>query len=292
MNKDSIKYKLSLASQLQSEGKHLYAIQVLKSLMLESNDEHIYFQLAELYEDLGFIKSGQNILNDLQTIYPENLDVKLYIGQFLLRNSQWFDAIEILNEVSTSKPTAIFLIGYSYMMLNEFELASDYFRRFITSGDNGELKQEANLYLAKIEYELQNFDLALKYAENAKYIYSNFWELNLILAKVYYSLGMFTHAQKPIQKALKHSTKEPAILEFAGKIFFALEDYHKAEFYFSEYIEQSSEISAEIYTLLARSFLKQKKEKEAGLFFNLALQIDPEYLPAADGVKDLKNFSG
>lgn len=290
MDEESLKYKLKLAAQLQSEGKHLHAIQLLKSLMTESDDEQIYFQLAELYEELGFVKSGKNILLDLQEIYPANKDIKLYLGQFLLRNSEWFDAIEVLNEISDKDYAALFLIGYSYMMLNEFELASDYFSRYILSNDNSELKQEANLYLAKIEYELQHYDIALKYAEDAKYIYSNFWELNLILAKVYYSLGMFTHALTPIQKALKFSSKENSILEFAGKIFFAIEDYEKAEEYFSQYIEQSSEVSTEIYTLLARTFLKQMKIKEAGLFFELALQIDPDNNQAANGLKEINNF--
>ncbi len=63
------------------------------------------------------------------------------------------------------------------------------------------LKQEANLYLAKIEFELHNYNSALDYANKAKYLFSDFWELNLILAKVYYSLDMFTHAVNPIQKA-------------------------------------------------------------------------------------------
>lgn len=291
MDKENLKYKLKLADQLQAEGKHLHAIQLLKSLMLESNDEYIYFQLAELYEELGFVKSGQNVLIELQEIYPDNSDVKLFLGQFLLRNSQWFDAIEVLSDISDKNPSALFLIGYSYMMLNEFELSSDYFRRYILSNDNNELKQEANLYLAKIEYELQHYDTALKYAEDAQYIYSNFWELNLILAKVYYSLGMHTHALTPIQKALKFSSKESSILEFAGKIFFAVEDYDKAEEYFTQYIEQSSEVSAEIYTLLARTFLKQKKVKEATLFFQLALQLDPDYSQAANGLKDINKFN-
>ncbi len=70
------------------------------------------------------------------------------------------------------------------------------------------------------------------------------------------------------------------MLEFAGKIYFQQSDYKNAEKYFSEFIEQSSEVSAEIYTLLAKSFLKQRKIEEANLFFELALKIDPAYQQA------------
>ena len=50
----------------------------------------------------------------------------------------------------------------------------------------------------------------------------------------------------------------------------------------------SNEVSAEIYTLLAKSFLKQRKKEEAKLFFELALNIDPEYKPAANGKEELQ----
>jgi len=100
-------------------------------------------------------------------------------------------------------------------------------------------------------------------------------------------LGMFTHANAPIQKALKSNPKDASVLEFAGKICFQQSDYKNAEKYFSAFIEQSSEVSAEIYTLLAKSFLKQRKIEEANLFFELALKIDPVYQQAISGKIDL-----
>lgn len=288
MNDDQLKYKLKMVSNFLAEGKALHALQILNSLLIEDASDEIYFQLAELYEDLGFAQSGKNVLLELINVSPENIEAKLFLGQYLLRNAQWFEAIEVLHLISNSTPSALFLIGYSYMMINEYELSAEFFKKFISGNSDNQLKQEANLYLAKIEYELNNFDSALNYAKDAQYLYSDFWELNLILAKVYYSLDMFTHAATPIQKALKLNPKEATVKEFAGKIYFKLEDYKKAEFYFTEYIELSSEVSAEVYTLLARSFLKLRKTVEANLFFELALQVDPEYSPAVIGKKDLK----
>lgn len=282
MDDERIKFKLKLASAFISEGKNLHAVQVYLNLIEETEKEEIYFHLAELYEDMGFIDSGKNILSNLVRSKNNN-DVTLYFGQYLLRNSRWIEAIEILNSISETTPAALFLIAYSYMMLNEFELAKEYFADFITFDEKNDLKQEANLYLAKIEYELRNYNSALNYATNAQYLYSDFWELNLILAKVYYSLDMFTHAVNPIQKALKLNPKDASVQEFAGKIYYQLQDFKKAEKYFSEFIDLSSEVSAEIYTLLAKSFLKQRKMEEANLFFELALQTDPAYQPAIAG---------
>ena len=282
MDDERIKFKLKLASAFISEGKNLHAVQVYLNLIEETEREEIYFHLAELYEDMGFIDSGKNILSNLVRLKNNN-DVTLYFGQYLLRNSRWIEAIEILNSISETTPAALFLIAYSYMMLNKFELAKEYFADFITFDEKNDLKQEANLYLAKIEYELRNYNSALNYATNAQYLYSDFWELNLILAKVYYSLDMFTHAVNPIQKALKLNPKDVSVQEFAGKIYYQLQDFKKAEKYLSEFIDLSSEVSAEIYTLLAKSFLKQRKMEEANLFFELALQTDPAYQPAIAG---------
>lgn len=287
MDEERIKFKLKLVSAFISEGKNLHAVQVLKYLAEETGREDIYFQLAELYEDMGFVDAGINVLTDLTQLKVNNNDINLYFGQYLLRNSKWNEAVEVLNDIVNSTPAALFLIAYSYMMMNEFELAKEYFSKFILSDEKNDLKQEANLYLAKIEYELHNYDSALNYATNAQFLYSEFWELNLILAKVYYSLDMFTHAVNPIQKAIKLNPKDASVQEFAGKIYFQLQDYKKAEKFFSEFIELSSDISAEIYTLLAKSFVKQRKIDEANLFFDLALKIDPAYLPAIAGKGNL-----
>ncbi len=259
MEEERIKYKLKLASIFISEGKNLHAVQIYKKLIEEIEKEEFYYQLAELYEDMGFIDAGKKILSELLQIKNDSNDAAMYFGQYLLRNSKWFEAIEVLNKISDSTSPTNFLIGYAYMMLNQFELSKEYFTKYVSTDDKSELKQEANLYLAKIEYELNNFDSALNYAKNAQFVYSDSWELNLILAKVYYSLEMFTHSVTPIQKAIKLNPKEPTVLEFAGKIYFQLQDYKKAEHYLSECIEQSSEVSAEIYTFMAKSFLKTKK---------------------------------
>lgn len=287
MDEERIKFKLKLVSAFISEGKNLHAVQVLKYLAEETGREDIYFQLAELYEDMGFVDAGINVLTDLTQLKVNNNDINLYFGQYLLRNSKWNEAVKVLNDIVNSTPAALFLIAYSYMMMNEFELAKEYFSKFILSDEKNDLKQEANLYLAKIEYELHNYDSALNYATNAQFLYSEFWELNLILAKVYYSLDMFTHAVNPIQKAIKLNPKDASVQEFAGKIYFQVQDYKKAEKFFSEFIELSSDISAEIYTLLAKSFVKQRKIDEANLFFDLALKIDPAYQPAIAGKGNL-----
>jgi tetratricopeptide (TPR) repeat protein len=287
LEEERIKYKLKLASAFISEGKNLHAIQIYKNLIEETENEYVYLLLAELYEDMLFIDSGEKVLRDLMELKENKTEVAMYLGQYLLRYSKWRESIEILNNLSNKIHSSNFLIGYAYLMLNQFEKSKEYFTIYLSSDEKSELKQEANIYLAKIEYELNNFNSALNYAKSAQFIYSDFWELNLIVAKVYYSLEMFSHAVSPIEKAIKLNPKDISVLEFAGKIYYQLEDFKKAEKYFSECIEHSESISAEVYTLLAKSFVKQKKYTDADLFFTLALKIDPAYQPAIAGKSNL-----
>lgn len=283
MNDEQVKYHLNRVRFFISEGKKLHAIQQLHLLMNETELDEVRFMLADLYEEMNFVNSGVKILSAYVEDFPENNDAKLFFAQYLMRNTLWFEAIEVLEKIPQNNDAAKFLIGYAYYMLKEFNLAEEYFTQFINSKEKNELREEAKFYLAKIEYELNNYQSALNFAKDAEYLFSDSWDLNLTLAKVYFKLEMYSHAITPIHKALKLNSKEVSVKEWAGKIYFHLEDFKKACKYFSECIDLSSEVTAEIYTYLAKSFLKLKKLEEAEMFFKIALQIDPDYLPAIEG---------
>lgn len=287
MDDEKLKYKLKLASIYISEGKNLHAIQVYQQLLDLSDNFDPYFLLAELYEDMGFVDSAINLLSNLYTKLGENEKVSFHFGQFLLRNAKWIEAIQVFDGIKKNNTYVLYLIGYSYLMMNEYELSKEYFTDYLNSNGQKDLKIEANLYLAKIEYELKNYNSALDFATKAQFVYSDFWELNLTLAKIYFSLKMFNHALAPIQKALKMNSEDVVVQEFAGRIYYESEDYEKSIFHFSKAIELSSEVTADVYTMLAKSFLKKQKLKEAKMFFDLALRLNPHFEPAVNGIKAL-----
>ncbi|GIK21069.1 MAG: CDC27 family protein [Ignavibacteriaceae bacterium] len=240
MKDEKVKYKLKLASTYVSEGKNLHAIQIYKRLLNVKDSVETYYLLAELYENMGFVDSAITLLDQLHSMFPEDIDISLYYGQFLLRNSKWFEAVQVLDNIKQSSSYVLYLIAYSYLMINEYELSKEYFTDYIKSNDNDELKLRAHLNLAKIEYELKNYDKALDFITKAQFVYSDFWELNLISAKIYYSLKMYNHALTSIEKALKTNANDAGVQEFAGRIFYALEDFEKSEMHFSKAIELSS----------------------------------------------------
>ncbi len=277
-SKYKFEHKIDLAKAFEADGKHLHAIQIYQSILEEYPDEiETYFRIANLYEITGNILPAINLLKQFLEDEPENKDLRLFLGQFLLRNSKWEEAVETLSFIlPQEEPAVSFFIGYAHFMLEEFELAKISFLNFISYEKQSELIHEANIYLAKVELKLKNYEEALRYAKKAEAMYANFWELNKIYAETYYNLGMYAHAVKPIEKAIKLNPEIPAPYELAGKIYLKLGDYSKAEKNFLRYIESIEDASSDIYTKLAEACLKNHKAKDALAYYDIAIKLDPQ----------------
>jgi tetratricopeptide (TPR) repeat protein len=288
----SLDHKIKSAHSFESEGRLLHAAQIYISIIDEyPNFVDAYFNLAHLYEKLGNINSAIHLLQSLMDIDSENIDARLFYGQFLIRNNLWDKAIEVLSLIMPEEePVVAFFLGYSHFMLNEFELSKINFLNFISVEKNNELVHEAYIYLAKIEIKLKNFESALAFAKKADVLYSNFWELNKIYAETYFNLGMFAHAVAPVEKAIKLNQNEASPYELAGKIYLKLGDYQRAEKYFLKFIELIDDASSDIYTKLAEACLKSSKPLDALAYFDIAIKLDPSNNNAIEGKRNTQKF--
>jgi tetratricopeptide (TPR) repeat protein len=285
--KYQLDYKLKQARDFQAQGKLLHALQFYETVINEHPSfADAYFGVAEVYEQLGNINPAIELLNDFLLSDAENKLVRLFFGQFLLKNSRWEETIDVLSFILPEEEIVVnFFMGYAHFMLGEYELAKLNFISFISFAEQSELFQEANIYLAKTEIKLCNFDNALTCAKRADVMYSNYWELNAIYAEIYYNLDMHAHAVTPIEKALKLNPNEPRIFELAGKIYFKLGDFIKAERNFLKHIDLTDDASSEVYAKLAEACLKGNKAKDALAYYDIALKIDPLNKYALEGKK-------
>ena len=285
--KYQIDYKIKLAQDFLAQGKPLHALQIYETIINETPGyEEVYFGLAELYEQLGNIEPAIDLLSNYLEDEPDSKTIRLFLGQYLLRNSRWEETIDVLNYIDTKEePVVLFFMGYAHFMLNEFELARINFINFISNAEQSELFHESHIYLAKTEIKLSNYEKALTYAKKAELMYSNYWELNAIYADIYFNLGMNAHAVSPIEKAIKLNPTEPSVYNLAGKIYFKLGDFIKAERNFLKHIDASADTSAEAYTELADACLHANKANDALVYFDLALKIDPNNKYALEGKK-------
>ncbi len=291
--KQLIQLKIEKAQRFADEGKTLHAVQ-LYTKIIEEHPESLEasFGLAGLYEKLENIDAAENILSELLEENSDNKDVRLFFGHFLFRQGKWDETIEVLSFFSPDEiPLASFFIGYSHYMLLEYELARISFENFVKSGKETEFLQDAYIYLAKTHINLTNFDLALLYAKQAEAYYSNYYELHLLFAIIYYYLTMTAHAVTSIEKTIKLNKSDLSVNEWAGKIYLKSGDYKKAEKYLTKFIEESSEVSPEIYSHLGITYLYTNKIKDAENYFNLALKFDPKNKVALEAVKNLEKLN-
>ncbi len=287
-----IEHKIKKARDYESQGKLLHAVQIYISILNENPDSSdALIGIANNYEILGNIEPAVELLSSYLEGHNEDIDVRLFLGQFLLRNTRWENAIEVLSYIlPEEEPIVAFFIGYSHFMLDEFELAKINFNNFVSLGEESELLHEANIYLAKIELKLKNYENALLFAKKADAMYSNFWELNLIYAETYYNLGMYEHAVTKAEKSIQLNPNEPAPYQWAGKIYLKLGQYGKAEKQLLKYVESIDNASSDIYTKLADACLKLKKTKDALAYYDIALKLDPENNFAKEGKKSASSI--
>ncbi len=289
MDKNQIDHKMKLAAEFELQGKLLHAAQIYSSIINSKPDfTDAYFALGEVYEKLGNIEPAIELIKNYLAKNPENKEVRIYLSEFLMRNKKWEEANEILSYIlPEEEPVISFFLGYSHFMQKDYEVARINFINFLQHGDTDEMLQEANLYIAKIDINLKDFKSALEFLKKTEVVYSNFWEWNLLISVVYYNLGMYAHAIKPVQKALALNPKERSAGKWAGKIYLRTGDYVKAERQFLNYIEAGDNAEADIYAELAEACLKSKKTTDALAYFEIALKLDPENEFALEGKKNL-----
>ncbi len=287
-----IEHKMKIAHDFESEGKLLHAGQIYTSIINDNPDfADVHLNLANLFEKMRNIAPGIELLKNFLARYPEDNDIRIFLGQYLLRNSKWDEAIDILSYIlPEEEPVVSFFVGYSYFMLEEYEASKLNFLNFLAYQERSELLNEAYIYLAKIELKLGSLENVLKYAKKAEMLYSNYWELNLIYAETYYKMDMIEHAVAQVEKAIKLNPKESATRELAGKIYLKAGDYTKAEKEFIKYIDSIDDVSSDIYTKLAEACLKSEKTKEAIAYYDIAIKIDPLNDRAVEGKKNASSL--
>lgn len=277
-------HKIKTAKEYEARGKYLHAIQIYRTLIDEFPDYiEPYINLADIYQNTGQKKSAENVLKLILDRKPDNYEINLYYIQLLMQNKEWTRASGMLSDLSSADPFVSYLSGYCYFQLEELEIAKVHLLAFIISDEEPELIQEAYFILARLEFELHQFENALKYAKKAELMYNDEPELYLLVAKIYYHMKMYTHSSESILKAIKLDKNLAILYEWAGKINLKMDNFIKAKNYFKKHIDMKDDISSDDYTNLADACLKSGELTEALNYFNTAIKLDPENQIALDG---------
>ncbi|GBD88632.1 tetratricopeptide repeat protein [bacterium BMS3Abin03] len=283
---------MKVAKEFEAGGKFLHAVQIYQSLINEYPEyAESYIGLAELYYYWGKKESAENIFEKIINIQPENLEVKIYFAEFLIKHKKWQKSIDVLSGFSSDDdPFISYLTGYSYYNLKEYELAKVFLLNFVITDEDPELIHNAYFIIAKIDLKLKLYSNALKFAKKAQELYNDSWELMLLFSKVYYYLEMFVHSADSITKALEIKRDEVAITHWAGKIYLKTEDFIKAKHYFAKCIDLKEDITSTDYTNLAHVCFKLGTLDEALNYYITAVRLDPKNKLALEGKEKTSNL--
>jgi len=279
-----IQLKIKSAKEFQDRGNTLHAIQIYRSLIDEfPGVPEPYILLADIYQSMGQSRGAENVIRVIYEAQPDDYETALYFSQFLMQNENWKKAIDLLKGLNSAEPFAEYLTGYCYYRLEENELANNHLLNFVKSDEEPELIHEAYFILAKIGFELQNYEDALKHAKKAELIFNDEWELYLIYAKIYYKFKMFNHSYDSIKKAIKINGNKLVLHKWAGKINLKLDNFSIAKEHFMKYINLKDQITSEDYTYLAGACLLSDDINNALFYFDSALKTDAENKRAIKG---------
>lgn len=281
-------YRLKQAQQFENEGKHLHALQIYVQLRENQDSFRVAsLRIALVYEKLDMISKAYEIMDKYLVGNMEDEEVRKFYGHFLIRQSNYSRALEVLSGVSTEEDSEVFfLLGLSNYHLGESRIGQINFESFIKSSPKSELIPEAYLYLSKINLSISELDIALEYAKKSESFVAQNFETHFMQALIYYQKEMYFHALDGIKRALTLNKEDSSLLELAGKIYYQLGEFGKAEEYLKEYVV-SVEPEAEVIALLGLTYLKNEKASEAERCFNKAVELDPANQIAIKGLESL-----
>lgn len=274
--------KLNLASSYESTGNYLHALQIYIALIeADASNVEAYIRLVILYEKTGRIEEAETVIDKL-IIANQNSDYALiFATEFTLRYSHWSKALDVLKKIDAAAyPIAYYWSGLCNYNLKNYNQAKSSLEHLRKVDDKYEYWRHALFLLANIEFDTGNYNNALDYAQKIEYVYSDNWELYLLLAKIYLKLDMIVHAEEKIMKSLKFAKEKSSVIETAAIIFLRAGKYKKSEKYFNLLLESTDEISAEVYSSIGSIAEANKELEKARLYYELALSIDSGYQPA------------
>ncbi|GAB1350740.1 hypothetical protein MASR1M107_29550 [Ignavibacteriales bacterium] len=281
-------HRLKRAQEFEGGGKILHAIQLYQAIIDDfPDDTTAWFRLIEIYENMGKMDSVLGVMEELIEHLPDELEVKLFTGHFYFKYQKWEESIAVLNGVDIeSEPIAFFILGLAFFHTGNFKDAATHLVSFVNFEKNSSFLGESYLYIARCYLELNQKHVALPYLEEASKLAPTNPEVYFYQAVYYFSIGMYAHASTQVSVALELGTENRQIFELAVEIYEKNGEFNRIEALCNKYIEQG-EPSPKIYTYLAKVFLMKNKYRDASVYLETALKLNPNYQQAKDVLKEL-----
>ena len=201
-----------------------------KALKLDEKNEILYYNLANSYMQIGWLKEAEVTVKKGLAIYENSTELRLALANIYYMNHE-FDktllTLSYVEEHDSDNIEMLYLYMYSYAHQNDFVKAQEYAKKLEGKVESSYI----DVNFAKIYYELgqeekamEKFDEAIskdpknihildekaKYTENlneAQKIYDKIIEINPNYVDAYYQKSIIYIYQKNAEKALEYAKK-------------------------------------------------------------------------------------
>lgn len=197
---------------------------LLKGLSVDASDQELVlmakYKMGCLFEQEGDLRTAEEIFKGILAIDSGEAFAKSGMARIMVKNKKYAEAVHMLEEAYKVNPLIVFKedIARTYKIAGRMNDARKEVQDIVNDLEEGE-KTGCNydLIRANIYCEiLEDYDLALIYAERARSRWPENVDLNKLLAIIYYKVGDNENAELYLKKAAQVQENNPQISCLSG----------------------------------------------------------------------------
>ena len=257
-----------------------------QAIKLNDKEVKYYTALGDAFFSNGNVGSSYSTLQQALKLDPKNLEALLKMGEISFYSRDYDRAMESLSkvtEIDKDNRTAYFMKGYIYKETGDTSNAIYYFRKIIDLYPDYEPAYEE----LGLIYAAHKDRLAVEYLNTAIQMEPKNVNALYGLAMLYQDLEEADKANELYVKILEIDPQNKYAWHNRGWMEMTLyEDYDAAIEFFTKALDADNQYIEAQYN---RGYAYELKgdRNNAAICYKSALQTDPQYQPAKDGLKRL-----
>lgn len=284
---ENTEYKHSRALDLMSDGRYKDALLDMDEALELKKSVEYYLTKASILIELKRAKEAEEVMKAAVEFDPLNDEAHYTLGKFYLIVLNFKDSKRHLQEavkLNQSNIDAYFHLGMVHKEDGDTATAIDYFNRVIEIDalNTEAMHQVANLYSEQENPEALTYFNRILFNNNVDHM-------------AYYGRGLFYRKMNHLEKAMEDFQKTIEIqptfyLAYygAGHIFFSQNKFERAIEHFRLAVKFAPEM-AKAYYMIGVSQQGLENIDEALKFYEMTLQVDPNFDMAKERISELKS---
>lgn len=267
--------------QLDAKTKNIDAVvgDYHELALLYPDNQEVKITLAKIYAQIGKKKEAEDLLKGLITRSPDNIKLKLLLLDFLTVSTPERVQEQFRQFTEQYKDQSKPLLTFATWMIarKNFDDAKNVLNQIIELDEDTDQVLSAKMLLAKIAFDLKDFESSKEIVEDILTINSNYIDAKILQARLYLAKKQYDDAVNLLTKVLWDKPDSEETLSLLGQLFAVKGDQKQAEKQFLRVLEVNpANLQALIY--IYDKALEDKDVNYAQEIVEKALRVKPENL--------------